>query len=164
MKPKIIIIIALAISGLIYFTSRPSTTTPTSPSPEPTAVTNTDIEAHFAIFTNGTFRIFTASMYHNLSPDAYIEASNPNLIKIKKSGTTWNDFFTTLPFKLTSECLTTGTGQTFCTGKQGTLKFYLNGTQMTDALSQVINHGDKLLVTFGSESEAQIQEQLKQIP
>ena len=38
-----------------------------------------DRKASFAIFTNGTFRVFTASMYHNLSQDVYIEANNPNL-------------------------------------------------------------------------------------
>jgi len=43
-----------------------------------------DKQASFAIFTNGTFRVFTAAMYHNLSPNAYIEASNPNVIQIKK--------------------------------------------------------------------------------
>jgi len=48
----------------------------------------TDIQASFAIFTNGTFRTFTAAMYHTLSQDVYIEASNPNVIQVKKSGAT----------------------------------------------------------------------------
>ena len=68
----------------------------------------------FAIFTNGTFRVFTAAMYHNLSEDVFVQADNPNIVRVKKSGTTWDDFFKTLPFKLTKECLTTGTKETFC--------------------------------------------------
>jgi len=120
--------------------------------------------ASFAIFTNGTFRAFTATMYHNLSPDVFIEASNPNVILIKKDGLTWNDFFSTLPFKLTYECLTTGTGQTFCSGSKGALKFYINGEKSVNALDQRINKGDKLLITFGNESEMVIKKQFDRIP
>ena len=130
-------------------------------SPTPQAVNK---QASFSIFTNGIFRVFTAAMYHNLSDDVYIEASNPNIIKIKKDGITWDDFFKTLPFKLTKDCLTTGTKETFCTGSKGTLKFYLNVEKNENALNQKIKDGDKLLVTFGNESEIVIKEQLDQIP
>lgn len=123
-----------------------------------------DYSASFAIFTNGTFRIFTDAMYHNLSSDVYIESTNPNTVNVKKERITWDDFFKTLPFKLTKECLTTGTGQTFCTGNGGTLRFYLNGIESQNALDQIINSDDKLLVTFGNETEEQIQKQIEQIP
>jgi len=119
-----------------------------------------DKQASFAIFTNGTLRVFTAKMYHNLSPNVFIEASNPNLIQIKKDGLSWSDFFATLPFKLTGECLTTGTGQTFCTGPKGTLSFYINGSRIDNALSKEIHTGDKILITYGNESAEQIQKQL----
>ncbi|MBI4097241.1 MAG: hypothetical protein HY428_02380 [Candidatus Levybacteria bacterium] len=121
-------------------------------------------QASFAIFTNGIFRIFTASMYHNLSDDVYIEASNSNIVKVKKAKITWDDFFKTLPFTLAKDCLTTGTRETFCTGSKGALKFYLNGEKNENALNQEIKDGDKLLVTFGNESEIVIKEQLDQIP
>lgn len=123
-----------------------------------------DYSAGFAIFTNGTFRIFTAAMYHNLSEDIYIQADNPNIVRIKKANTTWDDFFKTLPFKLTKGCLTTGTGQLFCSDNNQKLKFYLNGNLDPDALNRVINPGDQLLVTYGSESDAEIEKQLRQVP
>lgn len=123
-----------------------------------------DKQASFAIFTNGTFRVFTASMYHNLSQDVFIEGSNPNIVKIKKEGITWNDFFQTLPFKIAKDCLTTGTGQTFCTGQNGTLKFYLNGRLEQEALDKKIEQGDKLLISFGNEADSQIQTQIEKIP
>ena len=131
-----------------------------TPAPNP----NVDYHGAFAIFTNGTFRIFTASMYHNRSANVYIENPNPNIIYIKKRGTTWSDFFSTLPMKLTKECLTTGTGQTFCSAGNRELKFYLNGNLDQNALDRTINSKDQLLVTFGQETEAQIQKQTQQIP
>ncbi|MDA1079819.1 MAG: hypothetical protein O2840_04000 [bacterium] len=161
-------VILITLFGFIFFsnsTTAPESSTPSSPQPAPVAATQkTDIQASFAIFTNGTFRIFTASMYHNLSQDAYIEASNPNLVQVTKMGTTWNDFFSTLPFELTATCLTTGTKETFCSGKKGELQFYLNGVKNDNALDQEIANGDRLLVTFGSESEAQIRQQIERIP
>ena len=133
--------------GQIVPTQGPITVTPV----------NVDFTAGFAIFTNGTFRVFTASMYHNLSKDVFIQTDDPNIVRVKKSGVTWDDFFKTLPFKLTKDCLTTGTKQTFCTNDNGKLRFYLNGKEDTSALDKQIARGDKLLVSYGNESEEQIQ-------
>ena len=100
-------------------------------------------------------------MYHNRSNDVFIQADNPNIVHIKKAGVTWGDFFKTLPFKLTKDCLTTGTKETFCTNKRGTLRFYLNGIKQDNALDQKIQKGDQLLVTYGNDNEAKIQNQIK---
>lgn len=166
-----IILILLSLFGFIFLSNKQTAPESSSSSNNPPVATPntsttpiTNIKASFAIFTNGTFRVFTASMYHNLSEDAYIESSNPNIVYVKKAGTTWNDFFSTLPFKLTSECLTTGTKEIFCTGNRGTLKFYVNGEQSNNALSQEIKEGDKLLVTFGNESDEAIKKQFNKTP
>lgn len=119
--------------------------------------------ASFAIFTNGTLRIFTDPKYHNRSADVFLQSQNPNVIQVRKAGITWGDFFQTLPLKLTSTCLTTGTGQTFCSNQQGTLKFYLNGTLAKNFLETEIKNGDGALITFGNETEVEIAKQLKQI-
>ena len=167
----VVIVILIALFGYFFFLTK-QTTPESSLSKNNTSIETTessaapiaDIQASFAIFTNGTFRIFTAAMYHNLSQDVYIDASNPNIVQVIKGGTTWNDFFSTLPFTLTSECLTTGTKETFCTGNKGTLQFYINGEKNNNALKQEIKQGDKLLVTFGKESDAQIKQQIDKIP
>ena len=123
-----------------------------------------DIKASFAIFTNGTFRVFTSVMYHNLSEDVYISAENPHIVRVKKTSITWGDFFDSLPMELDAICLTTGTGQTFCSGTSETLKFYINGKFDEEALGREIGEGDQLLVSFGDETDSEIEEQLKQIP
>jgi hypothetical protein len=167
----IIIVIMVSFLGFVYFPRKqtgPQTSLSTDgtlqETPETSVTPITDIQASFAIFTNSTFRIFTAAMYHNLSQDVYIEASNPNKVYVKQAGVTWQDFFSTMSLKLSLECLTTGTQQTFCTGSKGTLKFYLNGEKNNNALSQEIKNGDKLLVTFGFESEETIKQQHNRIP
>jgi len=122
-----------------------------------------DYKASFAIFTNSTFRIFTATMYHNLSKDVFIQSDNPNIVHVKKAGIIWNDFFKTLPMELTKDCLTTGTSQTFCTGSNGTLKFYINGQKADDLLDLKINSGDRALISFGNDNEDELQKQLQQV-
>lgn len=113
-----------------------------------TGDTPIDFTAEFEIITNGTKRIFTNSMYHNQSDDVYIESSSPNTVRVKKTGIAWNDFFKTLPFSLSKDCLTTGTGQTFCTNENQTLRFILNGIETPNALSEIINPNDRLEVIY----------------
>lgn len=120
-------------------------------------------KAAFAIYTNGVFRVFTATMYHNLSEDVYIQADNPNIVHVKKSGVTWNDFFKTLPFSLTKGCLTTGTRETFCTNQTKTLKFYLNGVRNDNLLDTEIKPNDKALISYGSETDSEIAKQLEKL-
>lgn len=168
-KASVLLVTAVVVLvGIYLLLTQASKFVTKTTSPESSTIANisskADYSASFAIFTKGTFRIFTASMYHNLSKDVYIQADNPNIVYVKKKGITWNDFFKTLPLKLTKDCLTTGTKQTFCTNINEKLRFYVNGKEVVNALDNQIEAGDQLLVTYGNESEAQIQIQLQHIP
>lgn len=153
-----VILLLIVFSGFIFISNKNEESKPTSDQAQ-----SVDKRASFAIFTNGTFRVFSAAMYHNLSRDVYIEAKNPNVIQIRKDSITWNDFFKTLPFSITKDCLTTGTKETFCTNQNGTLKFYLNGVRYNDLLDKEISNEDRALITYGSESEKQIRQQIDKL-
>jgi len=112
-------------------------------------VQSVDFTARFEIYTQGTKRVFTQPKYHNLSPDLYIEASDPHLIHVKKPNLMWDDFFKTLPFSLTKDCLVTGTKQTFCTSDTEKLRFFLNNQEVPEALDSIIKADDTLQVTYG---------------
>lgn len=109
--------------------------------------------AAFLIFTKDTKREFTDTKYHERSEKVHLHASNPEIIHLHASGVTWQEFFDSLPMKLTQDCLTTGTGQEFCSDSGVTLKFYLDGEKVQDALFQEIKEGDRLLVSFGEKDE-----------
>lgn len=159
-----VVIVGVAAFGLLSNHSSPTLTPTPVPQAAPPIEKSTDFQAGFAIFTNGTFRVFIDSKYHNLSEDVFIQADNPNIVHVKKSGVTWDDFFKTLPMSLNQTCLTTGTKQTFCTSDRESLKFYLNGKRVDNLLSKQINPGDRALISFGSESDEQIMKQLEKIP
>ncbi len=126
---------------------------PTSPTSIPISETNEAEEsktftARFEIYTNGTKRIFTEAKYHNQSPEVYIQNPDPSRINVTEKQITWNDFFTTLPFSLSKDCLVTGTKQTFCSDSTGTLRFFLNGIETPMALDLEIQENDFLKVEY----------------
>ncbi len=155
MKPLVIfsiVITLLVVSGLILFNqSKPQSPQNIVQTPSPSPVTQdqkVNIQANFTIITGNITRSFQAEKYHNQSPDVFIESSDPTVIQVKKSGITWDDFFRTLPMKLTKDCLITGDGETFCDGKDGSLKFYLNDNEDKDFLDKEIKQNDKTLIRF----------------
>lgn len=109
----------------------------------------TPFQATFTIYTNGIRRDFGLPMYLRQSKDAYIDsADNPGVIRVTKVGTTWKDFFDTLPFSVTKDCLITGDGDTLCTNEAKTLRFSLNGEESPDALERIISEGDELIIEY----------------
>ena len=126
-----------------------------SPPPTPAITLNpqsevTDITASFTIITDGLIRSFAATKYHNRSLDVFIKSEYPTKVDVKKKGITWDDFFKTLPMKLTGQCLTTGDGETFCDSQDGILKFYLNEVEDKNLLVKEIKDDDRALIKFTS--------------
>ncbi len=148
----LVMIITLAIlGGVVIFGGMDQKVNPVSTSTSPSSIPNVEkvnISASFKIVTGNITRSFVASKYHHQSPDVYIEASDPSVAHVTKSGIIWADFFNSLPMKLTKDCLTTGDGETLCDGQGGSLKFYLNDIEDKNLLDKEIKEGDKILVTF----------------
>ena len=163
----IILILALALVGLVLYLKPISLPTSQVPPPAsnftPLPTQERNNLAGFGIYTNGTFRVFTNPRYHNKSEEIYIESKNPYIIHIKKEGATWGDFFKTLPMDLKHDCLIAGTGEKFCNGAQGTLKFYINEEKVEDFLNRKIEDGDRALITYGRETEDQIMLQMSKV-
>ena len=149
MRKIIFIAVIIIIAVLLILTTLNRTQTPKTlvSTPSPTLrMQEVNIKASFTIVTGNITRSFKAEKYHNRSPHVYLKNPDPTIVHVKKIGTTWDDFFKTLPMKLTKDCLITGDGETLCNGKNGTLKFYLNGVETPDLLDRKIKDGDKALI------------------
>jgi len=152
MKIAVIVVIIGLIGAFVFFAISPKMREIDS-TPVPTEIPQEaefkSFTASFEIYTNGTKRIFTDSMYHNLSEDTYISATNSEVVNVNKKGVTWGDFFATLPFSLSKDCLVTGTGQTFCSNESYSLKFYLDDIERPNALSEEIISNSHLSIEYG---------------
>lgn len=154
MKALIIFIVLITLGGsFLYFSKDENMSNIEIPKATSSPTTQTDsveITAKFRIVTNGTTRVFSDKKYHNQSLDVYIDPENTTFVVVKKSGTTWSDFFKTLPspMKVEKDCLTTGTGQTFCTNEKQKLVFKLNDIEDSEALTKEIKNLDYLLVEY----------------
>lgn len=155
-RPLFIVVILTVLSLVVFYTIR-QTKTIQAPSPQPEIGNLTPdpsvkspFTASFEIYTLGTKRDFSDKKYHNASIDAYIEDAFPNNVIVNKDGITWQEFFATLPvpFKITSECLYTGTGQTFCNSETATLYFFLNDSEEPKALRKPISANDSLIIRY----------------
>lgn len=120
-----------------------------TPTPIPSLVLQpADFRATFEININGVKRIFTDKKYHNLNQDVFITANNPAVIHVKKAGLTWDDFFKTLPMKIDRQCITTGTGERYCSNETKRLRFYLNGEERPNLLDEPIAPVDSIRITY----------------
>lgn len=115
-----------------------------------TTTEEVDIKASFTIITDNITRSFKAEKYHHQSSDVFITNDNPSVVFVKKKGATWQDFFNTLPMKLTKDCLITGDGETLCNGQQGRLDFYLNDSENENLLDKEIREADQAKIIFTS--------------
>jgi len=104
--------------------------------------------AQFEIYTRGTLRTFNQSMYLNQSEKVYIKAGDSSRVYVNASGITWQDFFDTLPFSVSYDCLITGDGEKLCSDQEHQLTFILNGTTNANVLNQVIQPKDELVVEY----------------
>lgn len=119
-----------------------------TPTPEKEIENDKEYTAHFEIYTNGTKRIFSQSMYMEQSPKVYIPTDDSTAVVVKGKNVTWSDFFATLPMSLSSDCLVTGTGQKFCETVTKKLTFYINDVETPNALNSVIAQDSTLKVVY----------------
>lgn len=74
-----------------------------------------------------------------------------------------NIFFRSLGMKLEKDNFTTADGQIFKNEAGKMLKFYLNGHKVDELGDYVFQPLDKLLITFGSENDLDLQKQISSV-
>lgn len=156
--------IVLGVAALCFVAIGAITIHSHNPAHQPDTPLFQPYQAAFAVYTNGTLRQFSGTMYLNQSEDVFIEASNPAIVQVKKPNITWQQFFDTLPISLTPTCLTTGTGQTFCSNQTTALRFFLNGTENPQLLQHVMKPKDRVLISYGITTAEEVLQQYKRVP
>ncbi len=139
-----------------------------TPAPSPTLEPAYHIHANLKVVLDGKPLDLTQDKYqssagHELDPYVHLHDGNGDVVHVHRKGETLGDFFKSVGMSLTSTCLTNDTGQKSCNTGSATLKLFVNGRPNTQFEAYVPQDLDRILLSFGSESETALQAQIASV-
>jgi hypothetical protein len=137
----------------------------TSPNAPPGAGKLGDEHVHASMLVRifGDKFDFSIPAYQVKSPWIHFEALDGNTVHRHSSGVALGYLFQSLKIKLTDQCYVFPDGRQFCTNDQYSLKFYINHTPVASLTDYVIKDKDRILISYGNETSAQIDAQLAEL-
>ncbi len=124
----------------------------------PIGYADSDDEVHvhsdFIVYLDGEAIDLSADKYQTTAMQTvhahiHLHDNNDEVIHRHDPGVTLGDFFGSLGFTLTDECITTDTEDAFCSTDDEQLLFFVNGKPLENPASYVNKEEDRILVYFG---------------
>ena len=106
---------------------------------------------------------FGHSDYHLASYWINFEKPYDDIIHIHDRQVTLGYLFETLNIKVTEDCYIFPEGRDFCTDENYSLKYFVNGNQVSSINRYDINDGDRILISYGPETQEEIEQQLEEL-
>ena len=103
---------------------------------------------------------FSTSTYQIKNSWIHFEESDGTTIHRHASGVPLGYLFDTLNIGITNECYNFPDGRQFCTNEDYSLKYFINHQRVSNISDYIFEDGDRILITYGSETPEQIEEQL----
>jgi len=126
------------------------------------------IHADFKIDLNGEPLNFANNKYYMKSSFLHLD-DNQNkedasgVLHMHATGVPLWIFFKSIGMDFNKYCITLENKEKFCTDGNKKLKFFVNGKENNDFENYVFNNLDKILISYGSESEEEIKNQFASI-
>lgn len=152
----IVAAIAIGIGSLVYGAI-------TSPAPTMGPVGSAHDHVGIALFVNGESFDFSQGKYQIQSRVTHFEDGNGSIIHKHATGVKLGFFLNTLGIKLDGSCISLDDGREFCNEGDNTLKFYVNGQKSEFYDEYSLADNDRVLISYGDETEEEINEQLATI-
>ena len=106
---------------------------------------------------------FSAPAYQIKSPWIHFEGSDGSTVHKHATGVKLGYLFDTLSIGLDDQCFSFPDGRNFCTDDTYSLKFFVNGEQVNDIKDYETSEDDKILISYGAESQEEIESQLLEL-
>ena len=106
---------------------------------------------------------FSAPAYQIKSSWIHFEGRDGSTIHKHATGVKLGYLFDTLGIGLDDKCFVFKDGRSFCTNDQYSLKFYINGEKVNDIRDYEIKDNDRILISYGGETQEEIDAQLKEL-
>lgn len=106
---------------------------------------------------------FSAPAYQIKSSWIHFEGNDGTTIHKHATGVNLGYLFETLGLGLDDQCYEFQDGRSFCTNEDYSLRFYINGEQVSDIRDYEIQEDDKILISYGAETPEEIESQLLEL-
>ena len=162
MAAGILALIALIVgyAGFVFVTS--DTNAPGAP---PGAGKLGDEHDHASILVRifGDKFDFSVPTYQIKSSWIHFEESDGTTVHRHSSGVELGYLFDTINIGIDNKCYIFPDGRQFCSNEDYSLKYYINHKLVNDVYDYVFEDGDRILITYGSETPEQIEIQLREL-
>ena len=166
-KSTLLAVGILGLIGLIVgYASFTFVTTPVgAPGSPPGAGILGDEHEHASVLVRifGDKFDFAATTYQIKSSWIHFEESDGNTVHRHSSGVTLDYLFGTLGIGIDEDCYIFADGRQFCTNEDYSLKYFINGASVNSINDYVVQDDDRILISYGGETEAQITDQLNEV-
>ena len=166
-KSTLLAVGILGLIGLIVgYASFTFVTTPVgAPGSPPGAGILGDEHEHASVLVRifGDKFDFAATTYQIKSSWIHFEESDGNTVHRHSSGVTLNYLFESLGIGIDEDCYIFGDGRQFCTNEDYSLKYFINGDRVNSINDYVVQNDDRILISYGGETEIQINQQLNEL-
>ena len=106
---------------------------------------------------------FAATTYQIKSSWIHFEESDGNTVHRHSSGVTLGWLFDTLNILIDEDCYNFADGRQFCTNEDYSLKYFINGDRVNSIHDYVVQDDDRILISYGGETEEQVIAQLNEL-
>ena len=155
-------VVALIVGVSAYNFATQSSAIPGQP-PGAGALGDEHVHASMLVRIFGDKFDFSLPAYQIKSSWIHFEAQDGTTIHRHASGVTLGYLFETLGITIDDQCYIFPDGREFCTNEDYELKYYINHQRVENINDIVFMDGDKILITYGSETQEQIDEQLAEL-
>ncbi len=85
------------------------------------------------------------------------------MIHLHAEGINLKVFFESLGFTLTNDCITTDTGDEFCSDDNNVFTLYINGQAHEDIVNYVVSDTDQIMLYFGEANPPGLEQYLAEV-
>ena len=106
---------------------------------------------------------FSLPNYQIKSPWIHFENQDGDTIHRHASGVELEFLFNSLNIGLNDRCFIFADGRQFCTNEDYSLKYFINHEPVSDIREYVVQEDDRILISYGAETQDEIEEQLAEL-
>tara|TARA_Y100000996_G_scaffold280764_1_gene221485 strand:+ start:1256 stop:1855 length:600 start_codon:yes stop_codon:yes gene_type:complete len=106
---------------------------------------------------------FSTPNYQVKTSWIHFENSDGETIHRHSTGVELEYMFNSMKIALDDKCFVFPDGRQFCTNEDYSLKFFVNQQRVDDLRNYIVQENDRILITYGNESQEEIDKQLAEL-